>query len=164
MKERGGKYTQELIKSYTVDAGQKFKLREQQYIALAVSGQNVRQAALTLRCSQRTIYRMLSDNPEIQTAIDSLKSQITTEIAERRRQEIEELYDIAQGNVKKMLRDENPWIKLQAMRLVFDRYDKLMSANSDENKIAVVFQGMAVPPTKSSIVEGTMEDEDSYGN
>ena len=162
MREVGNKFKPDMLESFAVDNGVKFTLREQQYIQLASTGIPNRDIAITLHVSTKTISRMLSANANVMKAVEAIKNQITCEIAEKRAREIEDLYDKAQSKISNLLESDNPWIQMQAMRMVFDRHDKMMqSSNADENKIAVVFEGMAVPPTKSTaeLVEGSMEDE-----
>lgn len=160
MKEVGNKYKPALLESYSVDNGVKFTLREQHYISLAATGLNMQKCALEMRCSLSTVKRILAGNPNVSKAVEAIKQMMISEVAERRRAELEEFYDIAQSSLKKLLKDKNPWVKMNAMRMVFDRYDKLMQvANEEDNKIAVIFEGMAVPPTKNVTIEGSMEDE-----
>ena len=159
MTEVGNKYKPELLESYTIDRGVHFTMREQQYIVLASNGMSLREVALHLRCSTKTLQRMLAKNAEIQKAVDCIKSNLIAEVADRRKSELEELYDKAQSKIAALLDDPNPWIAMQAMRMVFDRHDKMFKVTEEEdNKIAIVFEGMAVPPTRSTI-EGHMEDE-----
>jgi hypothetical protein len=162
MREVGNKSKPDMLESFAVDNGVKFTLREQQYIKLAANGEPNRDIAVILHVSSKTITRMLNANPNIMKAVEAIKNQITSEIVAKRTREIEVLYDKAQSKIKNLLESDNPWIQMQAMRMVFDRHDKMMqSSNAEENKIAVVFEGMAVPPTKSNaeLVEGSMEDE-----
>lgn len=163
MKEVGGKYVPELFKSYVFDNGLKFTLREENYIKLAANGLKPREIALELRTSQSTIKRMLNDNPNISKAVEYLQREIIDSKTSKRQKIVDDLYDKAIGELKGLLKCDDKWAKMNAIRLIFERHDKMTALAQGEDKgITVVFEGMTEPPKPiNRIIEAQMSDVDN---
>lgn len=162
MKEVGRKYIPEILRSYCVDNGIQFKTKEENYITLAAEGMKLSEIAKTMRVGQSTIKRWRSENPHISKAIDEVRRQSIEAVTEQRRRFIDDMYETALKEVKKLLKDENPWVKMNVIRMVFDRQDKMTALveSQDENATVVVFEGMREPPKPHvSFIEGEMADE-----
>lgn len=162
MKEVGRKYIPDILRSYCIDNSIEFKTREKNYITLAAEGLKPNEIAQTLRISQSTIKRMRSENPHISKAIDEVRRQSIEAVTEQRRRFIDDMYDTALKEVKKLLKDDNPWVKMNVIRMIFDRQDKITALveAQDENATVVVFEGMREPPKPHvSFIEGEMADE-----
>lgn len=161
MKEVGNKYIPDIVRSYCADTGMKFTVREENYIKLAAEGLKISDITRELRTSQSTIKRMLIKNPNIARCVDEVKRQAIDAVSDRRRRYIDDMYESAIKEVKKLLRDENPWVKMNAIRMVFDRHDKMTAIDKiEDNAMHVVFEGMPEPPTPvNTMIEGTMNDE-----
>lgn len=161
MKEVGNKYIPDVLRSYCVDNNIKFKTKEEQYIMLASEGLKMGEIANTLRVSQSTIKRWRSENPNISKAIEEVRRQTIESVTEQRRRFVDSLYETALKEVKKLLKDENPWVKMNVIRMIFDRHDKITAIDKIEDKsMHVVFEGMPNPPDPvNRMIEGSMADE-----
>lgn len=139
----------------------KFTVREENYIKLAAEGLKISDITRELRTSQSTIKRMLIKNPNISRCVDEVKRQAIDAVSDRRRRYIDNMYESAIKEVKKLLKDENPWVKMNAIRMVFDRHDKMAALDKiEDNAMHVVFEGMPDPPSPvNTMIEGTMDDE-----
>lgn len=160
MKEVGNKYVPDLLKSYTFDNNLKFTLREENYIKLAANGLKPREIAAELRTSQSTIKRMLFANPHITKAVEYLQTQVIDIKTTRRQKIVDDLYDKAIKELRDLLKCDDKWAKMNAIRLIFERHDKMSQLAQADTGLTVVFEGMNEPPKPSNrVIEGKMADE-----
>lgn len=161
MKEVGNKYIPDIVRSYCADTGIKFTPREENYIKLAAEGLKISDIVRELRTSQSTIRRMLIKNPNISRAVDEVKRQSIDAVSDRRRRYVDNLYETALKEIKVLLKSKDPWIKINTIRMIFDRHDKVTALDKiEDNSMHVVFEGMPEPPAPvNNMIEGTMNDE-----
>ena len=139
----------------------KFSVREENYIKLAAEGLKISDITREMRTSQSTIRRMLIRNPNISRCVEEVKRQAIDAVSDRRRKYVDNLYETALKEIKGLLKNNDPWVKINTLRMIFERHDKMSALDKiEDNAMHVVFEGMPDPPAPvNNMIEGTMNDE-----